>query len=94
MGGGRLGERKKTENILTYKRSLYTYSEVSSLGAAKAKTAEWIIFRSVMDELNTVRYSKVAKSLTADLLPYLIHRLGLPAHEWRSVWRGAAWLNG
>ena len=40
MGGGRLGERKKTENILTYKRSLYTYSEVSSLGAAKAKTAE------------------------------------------------------
>ena len=43
MGGGGEGgweREKKTENILTYKRSLYTYSEVSSLGAAKAKTAE------------------------------------------------------
>ena len=40
-GGGGRGEReKKTENILTYERSLYTYSEMSSLGAAKAKTAE------------------------------------------------------
>ena len=42
-GVGREGgweREKKTENILTYKRSLYTYSEVSSLGAAKAKTAE------------------------------------------------------
>ena len=53
---------------------------MSSFGTTKAKIAERIICRSVSDELNTVRCSKVA-SINTDLLPYLIHQLGSPTHE-------------